>query len=146
MLKTPRRLLDQSTLPIDFNFQQGLKSAVGKMTTLDHRPSHFSAKPPNDQKEFAEVDGCVERVKDKLKGLGRNREVQIQTTLEPAPGLLVMNELNCLRLVEELTKNAVENSDFGKTVTISSKWFEDRCEIMVIDQAAFSGLWHSPHI
>lgn len=134
ILKTLRKLLDQSTLPLDLNFQEGLKTAVEKMTTLDHILSHFSAKHQKDQKEFAELDSCVERVKDKLKGLGQSRGVLIQTKLEPAPGLLMMNEPDFLWLVEELTKNALENSAFGKTVTITSKWFEDRCEIMVIDQ------------
>ncbi|MDY0040339.1 MAG: ATP-binding protein [Desulforhabdus sp.] len=54
--------------------------------------------------------------------------------LRAASGLLRINESDLAWMIEELTRNAVEHSDPGKTVTISVSRLADGFAVAVADQ------------
>jgi len=134
VLDALKELMKDREMPASPNFSQRLKNQVDRITTLDHTLSHFTRERSEAQKDFAEVDSSVERVKSKLKPLAERSGVTIETRLEPALGLLAVNELDFVWMIEQLTTNAIESSTAGGTVTIASRWSEGQCEVDVHDR------------
>lgn len=134
VLNTLKSLLNDRAMPAGSTSIEGLKQAVERVATLDHTLSHFTRPQPGTRKDFAEVDSAIERVRSKLRPLAQRSGVDIETRLETAAGLVAIDEIDFLWMVEEITKNAIESSAAGSIVTITSKWSENKCEIEVRDR------------
>jgi two-component system, NtrC family, sensor histidine kinase HydH len=134
VLSALKELLNDGDLPAGTHLRQSLKNVVDRITTLDHTLSHFTRGRSEAQKDFAEVDSSIERVKGKLKPLAKRSGVVVETRLQPSLGLLAINELDFVWMIEELTENAIESSTAGNTVTLASRWSEGQCEIEIRDQ------------
>lgn len=136
LLKTLKELLEDDFPSTGSGFQPSLRHVVDRITTLDHALSHYTQGLPGTRKDFVETDSAIERIKRKLKPLAVKSGVAIEARLQPALGLLAIDESDFLWMLGELTKNAIESSMAGGTVTIASRWSEDQCEIEVRDRGA----------
>ncbi len=134
VLKT-LRVLESSSLPFaDQRLNETMHGAIEKISILNEILSKFRPGQKGQQRDFVEINGAIERAREKVEKLAKARGVTVKTDVDAALGLLRINQENLTWILEELIKNAVEHSENGTTVTVRGSRFEDRHEITVTDQ------------
>ncbi|TRZ75182.1 MAG: sensor histidine kinase [Deltaproteobacteria bacterium] len=134
VLKT-LRILESSSFPsADRRLNETMRGAIEKISILNEILSKFRPGQEGLQRDFVEIGGAIERAREKVGKLAQARGINIKTQVDAAFGLLRINRENLIGILEELIKNAVEDSESGTTVTIKANRFDDRREITVTDQ------------
>lgn len=129
------RVLESSSLPFtDRRLNETMRSAIEKISILNEILSKFRPGQKDQQRDFVEIGGTIERAREKVEKLAKTRGITVKTNVDAALGLLRINRENLTWILEELIKNAVEHSENGTTVTIRASRFEDRHEIAITDQ------------
>lgn len=134
VLKTLRVLESSSLSFADQRLNETMHGAIEKISILNEILSKFRPGQKGQQRNFVEINGAIERAREKVEELAKARGVTVKTDVDAALGLLRINQEDLIGILEELIRNAVEHSGNGTTVTIRGSRFEDRHEITVTDQ------------
>jgi two-component system sensor histidine kinase HydH len=134
VLNTLKRLQPSAPLSPDQSFKESMQGVVERISTLNQTLAHFMPGYETRPRDFVEIGSAIERVREKVSKIVKEKRVAINTQLGGVSGVLRINDADLIWMLEELIKNAVEQSDPGKTVTVSVNRFEGRSEIAVADR------------
>ena len=95
-----------------------MRGAIEKISMLNEILSKFRPGQEGRQRDFVEIGGAIERALIKVGKLAQARGITIKTQVDEAFGLLRINRENLIWILEELIKNAVEDSEKGTIVAI----------------------------
>jgi len=111
-----------------------MQSVIDRLSSLNETLTHFKPGLGTGRREFVEVVVAIEKAHQRASRIAKEKRVEVTAQLGAASGLLRINEADLVWMIEELTRNAVEHSDPGKTVTISVSRLADGFAVAVADQ------------
>ena len=134
VLKTLRRLQSAGLPSSERSFNENMQGIIDKMSTLNQTLEQFGPGRETGRRDVVEIASAIQRAREKVGNVAKKRGVIVSVQLGAVSGLLRINDADLIWMIEELIKNAVYQSEPGKTVTVDANQLEGRFMISVTDQ------------
>jgi len=115
-------------------FTENMQRIIDRLSSLNETLTHFRPGRETDRRDFVEAGSAIEKARERVGKIAKARGVTVSTQLGAVSGLLSIDDADLIWMIEELLKNAIEQSEPGKTVVITGNQHEDQFTVSVADQ------------